>query len=85
MASIFFTERLPAFRIQKCKFVVSLREVRGVDRSPMPDIVGLLGGSRTPFAAFERDEPALASYSLPEKQGLCQVINGLVFETLSDF
>jgi hypothetical protein len=51
----------------------------------MPDIVGLLGGSRTPFAALERDEPALASYSLPEKQGLCQVINGLVFETLSDF
>jgi hypothetical protein len=81
MASIFFTGRLPGI-----SNVVRLREVRVIDRPPMAGCCGIAGGSRTHYSLpLERDKPALASYSLPEKQGLCQVVNRLVLGTLSNF
>jgi hypothetical protein len=61
-------------------------KVRVVDRSPMAGCCGKHpAGSGTHHSLPLGGEPELASYSLPEKQGLCQVVNRLVLGTLSDF
>jgi hypothetical protein len=70
MASIFFTERLPGTSIFQTAGLFSV-----VARAALRSF------GHTHSLAKEHDTPE----RLPQKQGLCQVVRGRDFETLSDF
>jgi hypothetical protein len=73
MASIFFTERLPGISKSNCYVVVSLRRMRGVVGSGVPNLAeGLERGKPCLLQAIKHDEPK----RLPRKQALCQVAEG---------
>jgi hypothetical protein len=80
MASIFFTERLPG--ISKLQNVDSFDVARGAV------VVDPSGSEKLTIAAnYDDPEPAFDRLPcrLPQKQGLCQVVNGPDFGMLSDF
>jgi hypothetical protein len=76
MASIFFTERLPGISIlqtaalfRRCARCASYPIVCP-DGQPGKGDIGMAG---------EHEDPERVSSSLPQKQGLCQVVNGPCF------
>jgi hypothetical protein len=79
MASIFFTERLPG--ISKFQSAVSFnvaawRCLFDPSSGKWPETLTIVANC---------DDPEPASSRLPQKQGLCQVVNAPDFGMLSDF
>jgi hypothetical protein len=74
MASIFFTERLP-----------------GISKIQSADTFDARGAVSLILVSGDRPEPSIKvvwggrTERLPQKQGLCQVVNAADFGTLSDF
>jgi hypothetical protein len=77
MASIFFTERLPAFRDQNCNLFARLRMMRGLFEPLIPDPDKIPAAEGTELSTTNPKR-------LPRKQGLCQIVSLPEFKALSD-